>query len=415
MSVEEDSTILEAAKLINIKIPTLCFMKNCNKVALCRICVVEVKGMRNFMPACATKVREGMEIVTDSEALMDARRRSMDLIFKHHNTKCEYCSRYSDCELHEVLRLLGMNEHPYETGQRSTLEIIGDAIVRDNTKCITCRRCVSTCSKIQGMNVLKVFRSAEQTYIGVEPEATELSCTLCGACVMACPTGALSEKNIVNEVSFVLRNKCGKRVVAVVSEDAAKRVGEGFYDFDKNLSDKKIVTALNLIGFDKVYKKEDYVASVYCPSVRRMAEQKFPEIAKNLYKEDEANVYTKIRQEVGDAYIVSITPCISEKGEKNDADYIMTTRECINLFQHQCVSRFTANEMWKEMEPGVYDCLKIGNKCENMQDKISVFGLKNVEEILSEIQEGKVDKGSYNFYACPKGCMYGGGQPRREK
>ncbi len=410
---EEGATVLEAAKSVGIKIPTLCFMENCNKVAACRMCVVEVKGMKNYMPSCVTKVREGMEVITESEDLLETRRRNMDLIFKHHNTKCEYCSRYADCELHEVLRYLGMSEHPYEKGIKAEPDISTKAIVRDNTKCITCRRCVSTCSKIQGMNVLKAFNSAGKTYIGTEGSMLESGCTLCGACLMACPTGALSEFTTSPDVSFILRNKKGKRVVAVVAEEAAKRVGELFYEKDPAASEKKLITALKLIGFDAVYKKETYSKAHYCPSVRNMAKQKFPELVDKLFDQETMRPYEAIRRAEENSYVVAITPCIAEKGEENIADYILTTRGVAALFRHQCVSRFTANELWKDMEPGSYDCLE--NIAINLKEnnRNSVYGLKNVEQALNEVREGLLDLDSIELYACPKGCMYGSGQPRR--
>lgn len=413
----DDATILEAATAAGIKVPSLCFLKECSNVAACRMCVVEVKGARTLMPACVTKVREGMEVRTDSPLVRSSRRRTMDLIFRHHNTKCEYCSRYSDCELHAMLRSLGMDEHQYETGARACPDESSKAIVRDNSKCITCRRCVSACQKVQGVGVFKAFGSAGETHIGTDGPLAESGCTLCGACVQACPTGALSVYSEVDKVSFVLRNKRGRKLVAVISPKSAEKIGEPFFDHNPEGYSGKLISALRLLGFDAVYDRAPAQPEPFCPAVLRYARQRFPAVADRLYTAEAKRPFEALRVQAAKhlnialelLYLVSITPCTSEKGEEGFADAVLTTVETVELLRHQCVSRFTANEVWADLEQGAFDRLDVSRATSERQ---KVLGLKQVAEALQSIEDGGLEITTVELRACPDGCVLGGGQPR---
>lgn len=417
VTASENLTILEAAAVAGIHVPSLCFLKDCNNMAACRMCVVEVAGARTLMPSCATKVRDGMEVRTNSPQVLASRRRTMDLIFRHHNTKCEYCTRYSDCELHAMLRSLGMNEHKYETGERSHPDESTKAIVRDNSKCITCRRCISTCNKVQGIGVLKAFRNGSETFIGTDGPLNESECILCGACIQACPTGALSVYSEMDKVAFALRNKRGRKIVAVISPKTSEKIGKVFFDEVEQGYAGKLISALRLIGFDAVYDRAKAQIEPFCPAVLRYARMHFPRVADTLYTDAEMRPLDGLREisakQLGvsrdDVFLVSVTPCVSEKGEKGFADAVLTTVETVDLLRHQCVSRFTANEVWAGLESGSFDPFEAtGTAAERKR----VLGLRNVAEALAAIENCTLNARDVELRACPEGCAVGGGQPR---
>lgn len=415
VTAREGATILEAASEAGIHIPTLCFLKDCNKVAACRMCVVEVKGARTLMPSCSAKVQGGMEVQTDTPMVRKSRRHTMDLIFRHHNTKCEYCARYSDCELHAMLRSMGMNEHDYETGQRACPDDSTKAIVRDNSKCITCRRCVSACGNVQGVGVLKAFRSGGETYISSEGPLADSDCTRCGACIQACPTGALSVYSEMEKVAFALRNKRGRKLAAVIAPEAAEKLGSVFYDEGGERG--KLNSALRLLGFDAVYDRAALGNAPYCPAVERYVKNRHPALGESLYGTAAKKPFAGLRSAAAKSlnvpeeqiFLVSISPCTGEKEEENGADVTLTTVETAELIRHQCVSRFTANEFWASLEPGAFDK---SLETEEAQLGHVVSGLKAVEEALMKMENGDLRPDEVTLWACPGGCVNGGGQPR---
>lgn len=206
VSAPKDATILEAARLAGINIPTLCYLKDVNQIGACRMCLVEVKGARSFAAACVQPVGEGMEVFTNTPALRRSRKNTLELILSTHDKKCLSCSRSGDCELQRLSREYGVDDSKY-TGEKPHYELDTSAahMIRDNNKCILCRRCVGACAA-QGVGVIGANRRGFASYIGsaFEMDLADTSCVSCGQCIVACPTGALYEKDDTEKVFAAL-------------------------------------------------------------------------------------------------------------------------------------------------------------------------------------------------------------------
>ena len=208
VSVPAGTTILEAARQANIKIPTLCYLKEINEIAACRICVVEVEGQDRLVPACATQVREGMVVNTYNDRVKRTRRINLRLILSQHNGDCTLCIRNGNCSLQELLRdnNLVYNNYPKDFTDKPWP---GDEyLIRDETKCIKCMRCIQVCDKIQGMHIWDVVGTGSRTTVGVSLNRTLATsdCALCGQCVTHCPVGALYARDDIRKVYAALND-----------------------------------------------------------------------------------------------------------------------------------------------------------------------------------------------------------------
>ncbi len=256
VSAPAGSTILEAAHLAGIKIPTLCYLKEINEIGACRMCVVEVKGARNLVAACMYPITEGMEVLTNTPKLINSRKRTLQLLLSNHDKKCLSCVRSGNCELQQLCTEYGVDDTDYYAGEANHYELDTSAahMVRDNNKCILCRRCVAVCDKVQGIGVIGANNRGFDTAIGsaFEMGLGETSCVSCGQCIAVCPTGALYEKDYTDEIIKAIADP-DKYVVVQTAPSVRAALGEEFgYPMGTDV-EGKMAAALRRIGFDKVF------------------------------------------------------------------------------------------------------------------------------------------------------------------
>ncbi|MEG1446781.1 MAG: NADH-dependent [FeFe] hydrogenase, group A6 [Ruthenibacterium sp.] len=253
--VAAGSTILEACHSVGVEIPTLCYLKEINAIGACRICVVEVKGARTLVTACVYPVNEGMEVVTNSEKVESARRTNLELILSTHDQQCLSCVRSTDCELQKLCRDYGVNGMRFMGArERYTIDASAPHMVRDNNKCILCRRCVAACQANQIVGVIGAQERGFQTHIGCAFEAPlgDSPCVSCGQCITVCPTGALTEKDDTDKVWAALRDET-KHVVIQSAPSVRATIGECFGMPIGTNAEGKMVAAMRRLGFDGVF------------------------------------------------------------------------------------------------------------------------------------------------------------------
>ena len=255
LSVPEGTTILEAARSCGIEIPTLCHLKDLNEIGACRMCVVEVKGARSLVAACVYPVNEGMEVFTSTKKVLDSRKKTLELILSNHDRSCLSCIRSGNCELQTLSKQLGVEDAGKYDGVKQHFEIDDSAphMVRDNNKCILCRRCVAACRN-QFVGVIGARDRGFNTSIGCafEDDLNNSACISCGQCIVACPTGALHEKDQVDEVIEAI-NDPEKVVIVQTAPSIRATLGESFgMEIGTNV-EGKMVAALRRLGFDKVF------------------------------------------------------------------------------------------------------------------------------------------------------------------
>lgn len=256
VEVPKGTTILDAAKKIKAKIPTLCYHPFLSTEGACRICVVEVEGMRNFPPACATELLDGMIVHTHSNEIRRIRHDIVELLLDNHPKNCLTCVRGGNCELQELAYQLGVRDRLFE-GERKVYQIEDSSVsvIRDPEKCVKCRRCIRVCSEIQGVhNLQQMYRGVDCVIApAFEDEMDKSVCIECGQCVNACPTAALQEKNDTKLVWEALENP-DKFVVVQTAPAIRAAIGEGWnIEHDDPTITGKLVAALKRLGFNMVF------------------------------------------------------------------------------------------------------------------------------------------------------------------
>ncbi len=383
VKIKEGATILDAAAMIDIKVPTLCHLQiDCidvtHRTGSCRICVVEVEGRPNLAPACCTPVTEGMVVHTNSMRAIKARRTMLDLILSDHPKDCLTCEKNGSCQLQDLAAEFDLHHLLYE-GEESTyeLDLSNNSIVRDLNKCIMCRRCETACNVIQTVGVLSgVGRGFEAVVAPANMmPLSETKCTFCGQCVSVCPVGALTTMSSRYPVWNVLSDT-SKTVVVQTAPAVRVAIGEEFGMEPGSIATGKLVTGLRMLGFNKVFdtdfaadltimeettefidrvtKKENlpiltsccpgwvkffehqFPELMYMPSTARSPQQMFGAIAKSYYAQ-------KIGVKREDIIVVSIMPCLAKKYEADreelktngipDVDFVLSTRELADMMK----------------------------------------------------------------------------------
>ncbi len=378
VTAPKGSTILEAARLANIEIPTLCFLKEINEIGACRVCVVELKNGK-LVTACVYPAEDGMEVFTNTPRVMESRKTTIQLLLSNHNRSCLSCVRSGHCELQTLSQELGVEDEGKFDGVKTPSEIDESAVhmVRDNTKCILCRRCVAACEKTQGIGVIGANHRGFATAIGsaFEMGLADTACIHCGQCIAVCPTGALYEKDATVDVFAALADPT-KHVVVQTAPAVRAGLGEEFgYPIGTDV-EGKMAAALRRLGFDAVFDT-DFGADLTImeeatellhrvttggvlpmitscsPGWVKFCETYFPDMIPNLstckspQTMQGAIIKSYYAEKKGidpkDIVVVSAMPCTAKKFEivrpdecgtgYPDVDFVITTRELARMIK----------------------------------------------------------------------------------
>ena len=392
ISVEENTTIMEAAASNGIPIPKLCYLKGINEIAACRVCVVELEGKEKLITSCNNVVKEGMVIYTNSPKVRRHRRTTVELILSQHDCECVTCSRSGNCSLQTVANDLNIFDIPFKMQLEKQPWDKHFPLIRDSSKCIKCMRCVQVCDKIQGLGIWDVEGTGSRTTINVAGHRSidEADCALCGQCITHCPVGALRERDDTEKVWKAIEDK-DKIVVAQVAPAVRTAWGEELGLAPEDAKVGKILDALKRMGVDYVFDttfsadltimeegteflkrftsgelKERPMFTSCCPGWIRFIKSQFPHLVKQLSTAKSpqqmfgAAMKTYFAEKLGvepeKIYTLSVMPCVAKKGERemelyyeeyagHDIDAVITTRELVRMIRSTHISPDTLEDI----------------------------------------------------------------------
>ena len=392
ISVEENTTIMEAAASNGIPIPKLCYLKGINEIAACRVCVVELEGKEKLITSCNNVVEEGMVIYTNSPKVRRHRRTTVELILSQHDCECVTCSRSGNCSLQTVANDLNIFDIPFKMQLEKQPWDKHFPLIRDSSKCIKCMRCVQVCDKIQGLGIWDVEGTGSRTTINVAGHRSidEADCALCGQCITHCPVGALRERDDTEKVWKAIEDK-DKIVVAQVAPAVRAAWGEELGLAPEDAKVGKILDALKRMGVDYVFDttfsadltimeegteflkrftsgelKERPMFTSCCPGWIRFIKSQFPHLVKQLSTAKSpqqmfgAAMKTYFAEKLGvepeKIYTLSVMPCVAKKGERemelyyeeyagHDIDAVITTRELVRMIRSAHISPDTLEDI----------------------------------------------------------------------
>lgn len=391
VSVPAGTTILDAARAVDIHIPTLCYLREINEVASCRVCAVEVEGVDKLATACNTLVEEGMVVHTNTQRVRLTRKTNVELILSQHVDHCVTCVRSGNCSLQALSKAMNIQSVPFRKEATERPWDPALPILRDSSKCIKCLRCVSVCDRVQSLGVWEVTGSGAHTTVRIRGglRMNEASCALCGQCVVHCPVGGLQEHDDTGKVFDALADP---NKITVVQMAPAVRVAwaEYYHLTPEFASAERMVTALKQMGFDYVFDtnftadltimeegsefvdrfthRERYTWPMFtscCPGWVRFLKGQFPDYTDNLSTAKSpqqmfgalAKSYfaEKIGVDPKRIFVVSIMPCTAKKSEAAlptmrtvsddpDVDVVLTTREIVRMFRGEQINPATMEE-----------------------------------------------------------------------
>lgn len=375
ISVPERTTIMEAAEKVGIHIPHLCFLKDINEIAACRVCLVELIGIDKLVTACDTECRDGMEISTNSPRVRKIRKMNVELLLSDHRSECTSCVKSGNCTLQTISNDVGIIRSPFEHNTAEKSRWNEDLpLIRDASKCVKCMRCIQVCEKVQGLGIWDLHGTGHRTTIGVRDNLSfqDSGCVLCGQCITHCPVGALRERDDRDLLNDALGDP-DKVVIAQIAPAVRTAWGEQIGLSDEESTIGKLVCALKKIGIDYVFDtdysadltimeegseflerlahRDDYQWPMFtscCPGWVRFVKTRYPDMTDNLSTSKSpqqmfgaiAKTYVAHRLGVDPdkVFSVSVMPCVAKKYERTvsqvnykdggyDVDLVLTTRE----------------------------------------------------------------------------------------
>ena len=386
--VAPKTTILEACKMNNIYVPTLCFLKDINEVAACRMCVVEIEGRDRLVASCNNYVEEGMVINTKSKRVLESQKTNLQLILSKHNMNCKQCKRNNNCSLQTIAKKFKLlKNHEYQAKEKKWDDSF--PLVRDASKCIQCMRCINICEKVQGLGVWKLNGTGAHAKIEVRDglNISDVNCSICGQCITHCPVNALSERDDTAKLRDAINDK-DKITVMQIAPAVRSAFGQAFNLNEKKATVKRMVAAAKSLGIDYVFdtnfsadltimeegselieylgkRKDDMpMFTSCCPGWVRFVKNEFPDFVKNLSSAKSpqqmfgAVTKTYFAKKLGvkpeKIFCVSVMPCVAKKyecsveevnsGKYPDVDMSITTREFARMLEGVDVAKLDEME-----------------------------------------------------------------------